>query len=145
MSIRIVCFADDDEDIERLTFAFKTYDVKFLFLSNPQTDWNLEEKTVKRIADFEPNFAVVDLKDQRGNLKEAGFRVIRKLNELLERPIPVIAWSVLLKSETSSGEMYIRRARGYGAIPLFKSKNRRPVASRFLSAAKLSLSSSGSD
>ena len=139
MTLRIACFEDQLGWQDKLRNAFRNR-AEFLFFTDPSTDWEVVENHIESIRKFKPSFIVVDLFNQAGRQKEAGYRVIRKLRESLGNDIPIIAWSILLAENTPAGQRYRSLVKGYRAEPLIKSKNKRPTAWSFLEKAKIAQS-----
>lgn len=148
MPLRIVCFEDSKRHIDNLQASFKGHDVEFLCY-NSLTAWSEFEpgekppQQAQEIAAFRPDFAIVDLWDQRGTREKiAGMRIIRKLKQLPKlipgtKEFPVIAWSITL-DRSDFGKTIKRTAEEFGAVPLYKPpKKARYSAVQFLRAAGL--------
>jgi CheY-like chemotaxis protein len=134
MAIKIVCFEDNPTHRERLKTAFDHLDAEFKFFTDPINDWDVTPERAAIIEAFEPNFIIVDLKDDKRRKNDVGLRIIRKLNEFFQDRYPVIAWSVLL-SDKPKHQRFSNLVREGGARPLFKSRNKRTSAARFISLA----------
>jgi hypothetical protein len=138
MGLKIVCFEDSHRDRDKLLRAFRFYEPEFKFFVDPQHDWEVTTDRAREIKEFNPTLIIVDLKDDKGRRKEAGLRIIRQLNDFFQDRYPLIAWSVLLGSGPGD-RRYINYVLAGGAKPLYKSKNRRPTATRFLSLANVQI------
>jgi CheY-like chemotaxis protein len=134
MTLRIVCFEDNPTHRERLETAFSHHDAEFKFFTDPVSDWDITAERAAIIEAFDPNFIIVDLKDDKRKKNDVGLRIIRKLDEFFQNRYPVIAWSVLL-SDKPKHQRYSTLVREGGAKPLFKSRNKRTSAARFISLA----------
>ncbi|MEA2204043.1 MAG: hypothetical protein QOE77_819 [Blastocatellia bacterium] len=136
MKLRIVCFEDNPKDWKRLEHIFTKHEVEFLPFVNP-SDWDVTPGQIEGIAQFKPDFAIVDLKDDKRRVTDAGERLIRKLKESKKtRAIPIVVWSVLLRN-TGSGLALKKRIEELDATPLFKNRKNLPGAYKFLRAAGL--------
>jgi hypothetical protein len=146
MTIKIVCFEDNPNDIKNLKASFmeKKYDIDFRAYDLRET-WDEKSDRAKEIVEFNPDLAIVDLADQLGTGEaNAGFRIIRKLKVLQDLPdlnvnkFPVIAWSKLLKTDTERGKALRQRVEYYHAIPILKPKREKYNVAEMLRKSSLS-------
>ena len=146
MTIKIVCFEDNPNDIKNLKTSFieKKHQIDFRAYDLRES-WSKESARAKEIVEFNPDLAIVDLHDQLGTGESnAGFRIIRKLKELQEMPelnlnkFPVIAWSKYLKTDTERGKALRQRVENFHAIPIFKPRREKFNVAEFLRKSGLS-------
>lgn len=147
MTLKIICFEDNPKESRNLEASFKgkeKYKVDFRAYDLKE-DWDENSKRAKEIAEFNPDLAIVDLFDQRGSgERRAGFRIVRKLKELQEKPdlkmnkFPVVVWSMLLKKTTEEGKRLIQQVEGIGAISVFKPRREKYNVAEILRKSGLS-------
>jgi hypothetical protein len=137
MTLKILLFEDNPEHIKNLKLAFGR-GVKWKAFNDLRYDWDESSERAKEIVAFKPDLAIVDLDDQSRREIDAGFRIIRKVNELLNADIPVFAWSYLLPEKTDDGKNLRKKVCGYGAIPVHKPPRKKHYdANEFLQKANL--------